>query len=54
MKYSKDQPMNIWKHVGAYINTVATDVLVLKLQAINIHNADLLCNAFDQFHKKTT
>ena len=34
------------------VSTVATDALVLKHQAISIHNADLTFILFDQFHIK--
>ena len=31
---------NSWKHHGYILNTVATNALVLKHQAISIHSAD--------------
>ena len=34
---------------GGLVSTVATDALVLKHQAIGIHNADLIFIAMDQF-----
>ena len=34
------------------VRTVATDALVLKHQAISIHNADLTFIVLDQFHIK--
>ena len=34
------------------LSRVSTDALALKRQAISIHSADQLCNAFDQFHWK--
>ena len=37
---------------GCVVSTVATDVLVLKHQAISIHNADQTFIVFDQFHIK--
>ena len=35
---------------GCVISTVATDVLVLKHQAISIHNADKISVVVDQLH----
>ena len=35
---------------GVIINTVATDVLVLKHQAMSSHNADRIFIVLDQFH----
>ena len=37
---------------GSVITTVATDALVLKHQAITIHNADLTFIVLDRFHIK--
>ena len=37
---------------GYVVSTVATDALVLKHQAISIHNADLTFIVLDQFHIK--
>ena len=37
---------------GCVVSTVATDALVLKHQAISIHNADLTFIVLDQFHIK--
>ena len=37
---------------GCVVSTVAADALVLKHQAISIHNADLTFIIFDQFHIK--
>ena len=37
---------------GCIVSTVATDALVLKHQAISIHNADLTFIVLDQFHIK--
>ena len=37
---------------GWVVSTVATDVLVLKHQAISIHNADYTFIVLDQFHMK--
>ena len=37
---------------GCVVSTVATDALVLKHQAISIHNADLTLIVLDQFHIK--
>ena len=34
------------------LSTVASDVLVLKHQAISIHSADQMYIAFNQFHEK--
>ena len=36
---------------GCVVSTVATDALVLKHQAITIHNADETFIVLDQFHK---
>ena len=41
-----------WETHGCVVSTVATDALVLKHQAISIHNADLTFIALDQFHIK--
>ena len=38
---------------GHILNPVATDALVLKHQAINIHSADQIAIALDQFQTKT-
>ena len=38
---------------GCIVITVATDALVLKHQAISIHNADKTFIVLDQFHIKT-
>ena len=37
---------------GCVVSTVATDALVLKHQAISIHNADKTFIVLDQFHIK--
>ena len=37
---------------GCVVSTVDTDALVLKHQAISIHNADLTFIVLDQFHMK--
>ena len=37
---------------GCVASTVATDALVLKHQAISIHNADLTSIILEQFHIK--
>ena len=37
---------------GCIVSTVATDALVLKHQAISIHNADQTFIVLDQFHIK--
>ena len=37
---------------GCILSTVATDALVLKHQAISIHNADWIAIVLDQFHTK--
>ena len=37
---------------GSVVSTVATDALVLKHQAISIHNADWTFIVLDQFHIK--
>ena len=37
---------------GCVVSTVATDTLVLKHQAISIHNADQTFIVLDQFHIK--
>ena len=37
---------------GCVVSTVATDALLLKHQAISIHNADLTFIVLDQFHIK--
>ena len=37
---------------GCVVSTVATDALVLKHQAISIHNADYTFIVLDQFHIK--
>ena len=39
---------------GCIVSTVATDALVLKHQAISIHNADFTFIVLDQFHIKNT
>ena len=37
---------------GCVVSTVATDALVLKHQAISIHNADWIFIVLDHFHIK--
>ena len=37
---------------GCILSIMATDVLVLKHQAISIHNADSICIVLDQFYIK--
>ena len=39
-----------WETHGCVVSTVATDALVLKHQAISIHNADQIFIVLDQFH----
>ena len=39
---------------GCLLSTVATDALVLRLQAISINSADEISIALDEFQKKTT
>ena len=48
--YAIIQFINSWKH-GCKIITVATDVLVLKHQAISIHSTDLVFIVLPKIHK---
>ena len=44
--------MNSWETHRCLINIVAPDALVLKHQAISIHNADLIFIVLDLWHAK--
>ena len=52
--WTGDKPLTLkhWETYGCVVSTVATDALVLKHQAISIHNVDYTFIVLDQFHIK--